>query len=250
MSMQKFMQTLEASASLRMNIAGEYFRLGSTSYSVTVRFYKGSSVTDEMLLIDGGTWARVDGGFDGFELINSSSGAQTLDVFVGIGEIGIDRILGEVSVISGELVRVKSQTCFAVNETAIAVAGQYSMVQLWNPEASGKNLILNRMNVIGFTSAITISVRSTVVQLATAGFFGRNKYLGKPASSGQARTENAAAVVASDVLANIGVAAANDTAAFEFSEPILIPPGYGVLAYPTTVNVALSAAFQWLEESI
>lgn len=247
MSVQKFSQTLAASEIWRLQVGGDYFRLGVTAYPVTLRFLLAGAVESEMLMIDGGTWARVDGGFDGIEIINSASGAQTLDIFIGRGEIGIDRILGEVSVINGELSRVKSGSCFLVVAGLTAGAGQYPQLQIFNPAGSGKNVIINSV-VAGCTSAGLIYGNYGIVQLANLVGPAKNKRLGGAVSASELRYEANAVLVASTAISFVN-AAANDSREMKFSEPLLLPPGYGFGMYSNNLAVNLTVSIQFIEEA-
>ena len=248
MSIQKFRESFAVSGTVKLIVAGDYFRLGMTNYPVAVRFFRGSAINSEMANIDGGTWTKIAGGFDAVEVINSASGAQTLDIFIGSGEVGIDRIVGEVSVINGEISRVKSLNCFIGYSTSTGGAGLYPQVQLFNPVGSGKNLILNKASVILSVAGGAGLLRGSVQLLNSSGA-GSNKFLGKSNSLGVMRNEAAAAVVAGTLIGTV-VPPANDQRDFLFSEPLLIEPGLGVSFYCANPTSTATCIWQWIEENI
>ena len=140
---EKLTQTLAAGAQWRVGVAGDFFRLAVAPYSVSVSLLVGNRIIGTMAGMLAGDYVK-DIHFDGI-LITNGTTAPDVTMQIAGGGAGSDRVLGEVSVINGELARVKAGMCFTGANYSAPVAGQYSLCQLYNPAASGKNVILNKI---------------------------------------------------------------------------------------------------------
>lgn len=129
-----------------------------------------------------------------------------------------------------------------------AVAGNNSHVQLWNPAASGKLLILTHIDIIVNPAAVLfVSIRLYNAALGAL-TQGSNKYLGEPDGVG--------ATCGVNNVGQLGVAMAffrNDTGATIFkmpsldTHPFVIPEGMGLVLVTDLVNSELNALFEWIE---
>ncbi|AXS79858.1 hypothetical protein [Dechloromonas sp. HYN0024] len=172
-------------------------------------------------------------------------------VVVGNGEIQDSQVAGTVSIINGELVRVKSNACFIGAASNAGAAGNYSMTQLWNPAGSGKNLILNKVSLYTVTAAPTgVGLARHNAALATLQGNGTTKFIGAgTASVGELRNTNAAAIIGTTIGA-FSISLANESKDFPFSEPVAIQPGNGIIMWSASLNNNLQTTFQWNEEAV
>jgi len=126
----------------------------------------------------------------------------------------------------------------------VAVAGQQSAVQLWNPAASGKLLIVNRiranMDVAG-TMYLAYYATALSASLTSKG----NKYLGEATSIGLIRYEANAGVLGT-IIDRIYLPA---TSMFMeiFDVNIIIGEGMGLSVTHLTANRRITADFEWIE---
>lgn len=245
----KITETMAAATPKLLHVPGTFFRLESTFYPVTVRFFRGSMmIAEELRDEEAGTSIRLPQGFEAVQL--TSATAQTVAFTVGQGDIQKDRISGEVSVINGELARVLANRCFAGQAIQAAVAGQYSHVQLWNPAGSGKRVLVSRLWVSNGTGApLSFAARLHNAALTTLLNTVPSKLAGGADSTAELRAQAAPAVIpTSKVYASL-IANAGDSPAFFLSEPIVLVPGYGLVLYAGAVNQTMPASFQLTEEA-
>jgi hypothetical protein len=168
-------------------------------------------------------------------------------VVVGMGRIDDDRVTGEVSVISGEAANANSGKAGIIAGAQAAVAGQYSHVQLWNP-SSTVNVIVERV-VMAAGAACIVGMRSYNVALSTLNMGPQTKLFGAAAMQSRTRGEANASLLGT-ASANIFLAVANESKDFLLSSPIVLPPNWGLVFVPLTVNIMLNVTFQLLEEPV
>lgn len=242
---EKMTQTLAAGEILRLGVAGDFVRICEAAYAVKVTLLKGGRVIGSMAGMLAGDYVR-DVDFDAVWVTNGTT-PQVITLQVAGGGVGSDRVLGEVSVINGELARVKANQCFMGVISNPQVAGQCGLAQLWNPAASGKNLILNKVSILAVAGGVFAIFRHNVA--LTLGYPGMSKVASGAASAAEVRSGASAANIGSQY-ANFGVASANESKDFAFSEPFVIPPGWGIHTSVNTPNTAAYTTFQWIEEGI
>lgn len=241
---EKFSQPLAAAYKWDIGVAGSYLRLSACQWPCTVLLYKQGRIIGQMANMLAGDYVEgVD--FDAVSVLNGST-AQTIDIQISGGGAGSNRVLGEVSVINGEIQRVKAGGAFIGYAAASAVPGQMSHNQLWNPAGSGKNLILTKISVLPSTSAAIGLGTSVAALLALTGAAGSKK-LGGAAPLAELRGATYAALQGIQV-GNFSIVSGSMD--FSFSEPLVAPPGNGVIIFSSLVNINLYTTFQWFEEPV
>lgn len=185
---------------------------------------------------------------------NAAQNGKRLRVFYGVDVDfqpgSVSQIAGTVSVIDGGLARTLADAAFFGYQSCGAVAAQYSHIELWNPAGSGKNLFVETCALTAQVTAQTISIGRHNAAYATAGNTPVNKYFGHGALSvAQMRSLNNAASIATEYGPAYGCPA-SQTIPLVFSEPLLIPPGQGLIAVANTVNLAIVGAWEWYEQGI
>lgn len=183
-------------------------------------------------------------------IIKNMLGAGTIlgQVMMGAGEFTDNRITGSVEVIDGGRNRTAANQAFIGSSFAGSVGGQYPLIQLWNPAASGKVVVLKSFS-IGSSLAGTVDLRANTVALAGVGGSLINKRLGGASGGAQVLNTNAVAITAGSVVSSY-MMGANGSIQFQLSEPIVMYPGNGVTADANVVAAAMVASFEWYEEPV
>ena len=184
--------------------------------------------------------------FNRLTLQDLSGAANTVLISVGAGTFIDDRVYGEVSVVDGELSRVLSNTAFFSFATANAGAGVISACQLWNPAGNTKRVKLDSI-ILGSPSATPLQLRTQAAALPTV-FQSPSPSKNLAGASSLAGTfTDANAAVAGSFLGTRFLISGNVSYTFIPKGPILIPPGMGVSVVAETLNVGVSASFEFQE---
>lgn len=246
--MMRISEIFTAGQTKTFSVPGNYFRIksltGVTSGSISVSFYmNGKPLTLDLKDVDAGDYARVPQGFDSFDV--TSAEAQTVETQVSRGEVGSDRITGDVSVIDGGKNRTLSNEAFVVAVPLDPVAGNYNAVQCWNPVGSGKNVFIEAVTIATHTAQqVFVGINATQLTVSTTGF---SKKGGGAASSAKACFIAAATVTTTDMMM-IAEMPAPGTYRYSLTEPIMLPEGYGLVIASQIVNADLSGTFEFIEE--
>lgn len=247
---ERFSQSLAANAVLRMAMAADELRIAASSYAVTVNLLQGGRVLGSASGMLAGDYVRGVA-FDAFEIVNGGN-AQTVVIKLASGQSGSDRIVGEVSVISGEVTRSKNGESFLAGMHSPAVVGSYSAVQLFNPLASGKRLIVNQIiTSLDSGSGGTIYLRDSVTAIGAL-FPAAPNPLAKLFGGAVSVAENrflAAASQQGNFFTHIN-ALAFDSVIYNLREPIVIVPGRGLILSSAAVTVGVVASVNYWEETL
>lgn len=244
---EKLSQALASAYKWDVGIAGTYMRLSSCQWPVTVILYKGGQVIGQMQNMLAGDY--VEGiAFDAISILNGAT-AQAVDVQISGGGAGSNRVLGEVAVIDGGRARVLAGLAFIGYAYAAPVVGNLSHVQLWNPGASGKNLVVEQVST--FTQGAGLSGFAGLgANVALTGLIGSppSKKVGGAASAvAQLRSQaNAAILGLLPSMFNMTI----QGPLFKPNEPIIVPPGFGLNIVNGADNQDLGAHFEYFEEAI
>lgn len=226
-----------------INAKGRFFKYRTGTGLIRVKLTDGAVID---LLPGQGVSNR---NFESIEIVDKSGIANTGTILAGDFDFRDERISGTVDVVDGGKSRTLANSAFMVNILATGVAGQNSHAQLFNPAASGKNVIVEAVTVSSDTAGFIYMFRHTV-QLPTFEAAGQSKKLGgaNSAASGY-RTLNvgSVAVVASLLGEYVGP---NTPFTYTPKEPIIIPPGYGLVVYQAVAAIAIDATFEWYEEPV
>lgn len=172
-------------------------------------------------------------------------------VVIGDGEITDNRVTGSVEVVNGEKARTLAGGMFAGSAFCAAVAATYSTIQLWNPPASGKRLIVTNVSYGVSGAAGTIAMLMKAATLANLfAVSPANKMPGSPAPVALLKYENTAASETFPLgkLRNEDLAA-NTPRDWNIGGALVVPPGYGLNSYGAAVNTTTLTSFEWFEES-
>lgn len=173
-------------------------------------------------------------------------GAVPLSGFllIGSGDFFDQRIAGTVDVIDGGKARTLAGIAFGGVSYSQALAGQISHVQLWNPAGSGKNLFVEQVyaQFTGVSSAQFVQHNAPLSVLSA--LQPASKMLGAAGSVAKLYVQQSAASIGA-VNPVVTLGAGN---IFQPKEPIVIPPGYGLVVRKALVNEDIQGGFEWFEE--
>lgn len=245
MIFEKLRQVVAANSDWPMGMAGNELSITEAAYPVQIELRKGGTVISVASGVMPGDYIRgIE--FDYFRIINGSV-AQYVGILLSSGTAGSNRINGEVSVISGEVVRSAAGVSFWGGSAAGPVAAKYTHMQLWNPVASTKNLVVNQLSFSAGSATGDFNVRYSGTPLANlyAVPNALSKSLGASVSVAENRVDQLSSVIGT-MLGGAFVAAAV-TQTFSMTEPIIVRPGTGLMVVNMTVNVYGMAMFQFYE---
>lgn len=186
--------------------------------------------------------------FQRLTIKDTSGAANTGLILVADSSFEDTRIYGNVEVVDGGRQITLEGKSFVGSTYVANGAGLYSHAQLFNPVANTKWACVKRVVCTSHTGFSEFSVRPHNVALPTPQTAPKQKNLLAGSSAGTMEVwadQNVAVLGAS----TIGQIYANSyaTCVFDFSEPVLIPPGKGLLAVNTLVNAAIRANFDFYE---
>lgn len=167
-------------------------------------------------------------------------------VVIGDGQIDDPTIAGVVQVVDGGKSRTLAGVAYAASCYSNGVAAAYSRMQLWNPANSGKRAVVEAVNVFASTAS-NLFMMSSAAPLATLVLYGQPKLLGGSASVMQLMSDTNAAGPSSSLQSLAVVGGQSQT--FVPHEPVIVPPGFGLLVWDNVVNNSISGNFEWYEEA-
>lgn len=185
-----------------------------------------------------------------FTVENADGEATIAGVLIaGLGEFNSDRVIGTVSVIDVARDRTMAGVSFLSLVYMAANAASNSMVQLWNPAGSGRRAIVQAIKA-GSDGASGFGVYMTAVALANLYVVNNpiNKLAGGAVSVLQHRTEYIVGSPAEPQMVGGTVIANDETMWYRFAAPVILPPGYGLKLWKSSMNQSLTATFDFYEE--
>jgi hypothetical protein len=223
----------------------------SSAYALNVNTYTSNSGQSNTL---NGILAGMFGyfRFAGFDIDNRGNPAQQVQIIVfDEGESGgCRRQPGIVNVVDAGKQRTISGQSFMARLGVGAGAGVYAGVQLFNPVASTTRAVVEAIsmqcNLAGNLYAVLVNVSQT------AGGAGKSKLGGGANSVSATQSATAATFNALDVL-NKDLVQLSNTAGvavgWTFKEPVVLPPGWGLLVLSDqSASPTVSAVWEFFEE--
>lgn len=229
-------------------ISGGYFEILDCAYPVTVNLI-GLHGELKGIMRNAEASFYLKGG-DYHTITIESPQAQLVRFAFGTSEAGTRRTAGVVQVVDGGKARTLANAAFSGYVSQGPVAAQFAQVQLWNPVGSGKRVMVEQCTS-GSAAATVLYYGINAAPLATLVINAPSKLSGGAASSAQMRQETNAApafATASALIAKLNPAG-NETQ-WEPREPVVLLPGYGLVARCGLVNQDLFSSFEFYEETI
>lgn len=241
--------TIPTNATRQLSCQGKYFRYysgqaGGADATITIRSGTGGVLC---VLKPGQSIKLLESVVDWYLGNYANAATITGFVVVGDGEITDTNIAGSVSVIDGGLARTQVNMAFLGSMLVSAVAAKYSHAQLFNPAASGKNVVVEALS---FSSAAAgyFFIAGDNAQRATAGWDVFNKQIGGVVGVAVLREET------NGVMQFVGPGALQYSVAagipqtINFREPVLLVPGKGLNVIFELVNVTITANYEYYEQ--
>ncbi|MFX1803525.1 hypothetical protein PWR66_07715 [Paraburkholderia sp. A1RO-5] len=209
-----------------------------------ILLYPGQAVT----LPDNGT-----AGPNGWTIANAIGAAQISGtVVIGNGKIDDNTLQGSVSVVDGGKFRTLAGAAFAsTNSSGTPAAGKYAQLQLYNPAASGKRMVVESISLVSAAVATTVNVIVNAPKLTLIGTaLNANKLAGgaNPVAQWCADIVTASAPPVTGSVMFQFDAQANSVFPFIPKEPLVLLPGYGILFGQNTAAQGIAAMLEWYEE--
>lgn len=221
-------------------------------------FLSSGSAFDQIQVLpefqQGNVTLKLGQGFDAGKVVNrwfvKNPGATAINGTVVLSTAGFRnfRISGDVNVLDGGKSRTLSGLAMMAYGGVSAVAAQYSRIQLWNPLASGKRVVLEQFIPQSGAGAEGVTLFFSQVALTTTLGNGFSKLAGGAASAAAINIDTTAAAPPGGTSLEGAVMASATQAVVSLREPMVLPPGWGVHLYGSNVNTALSCTFEWYEE--
>lgn len=249
----KLREVMVAGTPKGFNVTGNYFRFksrtGVLADQLSVQFFRDGRLLEiDRDDVDSGDWARVpEPGFNRVEITSAEAG--TVEFEVARGDVGSDRVSGVVEVVEGGLARTLAGIAFSCRIQQVAVAAEYSYVQLWNPVASGKNLIVNKIAVSAGAAAALLDVRGFDASFADLASNPQSKKINAALSVAECRRDTDASPNTGDALYAVYVPA-NTSALIPLVEPFVVPPGNGLGCMNFVANNELVMSLDHWEQSV
>lgn len=244
---EKLAQPLAGNQAWPLVIAGDFFRIDSADWPVTVALYKASREVGRMANVRAGDYVR-DIAFDEVRVINGAT-AQTVTVQIAGGGVGSDRVIGEVAVIDGGRAVTIANRAFWTAMGLSAAVGNYSHVQIWNPAGSGRALVVKKLG-LGSAVAGTVSFGMYGASLTTMSAGPAYSKLSGGANSIVERRSQAAAAVLTTAMHGAMTIQANKTELIQLEEPFYVLPGFGMMAYHNATNADVVLSVEFREEPL
>jgi hypothetical protein len=238
--------TLSPGGSQGLPASGSFYRVITSTGAVSVRENNAGKVGP----ISAGQGMR-NRDFDSLIIKDESGAANRGTIIVAGSDFVDDRITGEVSTIDGGKARslAGAGMCGYVGQGG--QAGTQAQVQLWN-KSTDRNLIINACSIAGGAQTTTnISAFLTNVAQASLVYTGVNKKANGPTSG---NAELRYGTVAPGNGPGVGYimrqwwGGALTLYEWRMTEPIIVPPGYGLSFHHWGVATDLNAGFEWWEE--
>lgn len=245
---------LVANVMIPFTAPGNFFRVqslnGVASHSLSVTFFKDHQRVDvDLTDVDAGDWAEIPGGFDRFEVVSTETQTAVIQVANSPGaRVGSDRITGDVSVIDGALSSTLALDSFLGAVGSAGGAALFAHVQLLNPAASGVIAIVEQLGIVVNASSVVQLYRYDAALAVDSGG-APNKYVGAAASLSHLRSEDLAALTGTGSPFLTAAINGGVYTPLSLREPIVLPPGVGLIAFAATANVPLTCSFEFSERA-
>lgn len=248
-------RTFAAGTQANIELAGNFLYVDqkANSGNCTVHFQDQNDRAVSVTLLPGMLW-RVP--FTKIAIENTAQAGASMRFIYGvdidalpISAAGVT-VLNAISIVDAGRAAAVAGSAFWNFGPCANVAASLAHVQLFNPAASGKRLIVRAIDF--YTSAAdTLYLGFYNVALATSSRAGLSKLSGGAVGVGLAKTEALAAAVLTAANAFTELAAlANTPDRLVLADPIVLLEGKGLAVANRTVNLALRVGFEYTEESL
>lgn len=175
-------------------------------------------------------------------------GTITGSVRLGLGRVKSSRLAGTISVVDGGKARTLAGSAFIGPVAANLVAAQNAHCQLWVP-AGGVNRLVVKTIAIASGTGGGVLLRGHNAALSSVYGALTAKLLGSGALAVyETRNQNNAGIIGGTAL-GVYYIAANQTLTVKLDEPIIIPPGQGLVVVHSALATDLTVTFEGFAEA-
>lgn len=243
MNAQKITQTFNGLK--QWQISGNYFKLLSAQYPVTVElFYLGQKVLSAPLM-EAGFYQSIL--YDRVEVTTPLS--EEISFLVAPSKGGSDRLAGEVAIVDGEKARTIAGVTFFTPAVQGAVAGELSSIQLYNPVGSGKRIVIESM---AFASPTAGGIYFGLVNAACTGLYqnSKSKLSDGADGAGEGRIQTSVGGLAGTDRFGLLSVVANVPDKVSMRKPVVLTEGWGMFAEHGAANATAWAFWESIEEYV
>lgn len=254
--------TLKIAAGQEINlpITGDYVRVGDSSPTCTVK----NPDSGEYAVLRAADAAQFPSRFTHLAISHNEITEQTVSLDIGFGRLltsrvagtvtvaGTVNVAGTVQVIDGGESNTKLGNSYAFNAGIGPGTSLYSHVQLWNPAASVKNLIVTGLaaysgvqgpGLISFYATELATALTTAPRNKDSSIAGGSAALTRSGLSSTALSQDA------NRLMNIGLQTYG-AYQYDMREPLIVRPGWGLMLAHYSANADITMSGQFREEPI
>lgn len=235
---------LSPSTGMSIDVAGKFFKYKSGNGAIRVRTSKGGVVD---LLPGQGVW-NTD--FTSLT-VTDRTGVQNAGVILaGDFDFHDDRITGTVDVVDGGRTRTLAGTAFSGAFATTPNAGQFTVIGMFNPANSGKNVFVEQMIISANKAGEFGIVTNNAMVANNVGNAGStsNKKAGGPVSACVFTRATQAAGGTPGALLMDSYSVANQAFPYKPTEPIMLPPGYGIAISHAVPDASVILTVEHFEE--
>lgn len=193
-----------------------------------------------------------DSPFNRLVLVDRSGATNNGTILIADNAFIDDRITGDVSIIDGEKNRSISGAMYANGSFCGAVAAQFSNLQIWNPVASNRLIVVSNLS-FGTTTNSALQMCNSTTQLANISAQGiaNKRATGGLVPVAQIRQEvkAIAETFALGLMRNESTIA-NMPQYWDIKGGCVITPGSGLNLTSTSANTTITLNSEWFEEVI
>lgn len=233
--------TLAPNGAQVLEVSGSYFTYKNGTGPIRVTS-SGGAVVD---LLPGQGMSAVK--FDRLTVKDLSGAGNVGAILAGDGAWRDERIAGTVDVVDGGKARTIAGLAFIGYAYCFSGATKYAHVQLFNPQGSGRNLHVGQVGFYSSTAVaqgIVLGANSTPLDLLERK--GANKRIGGAASVAEVRTKIDVTHLTNSPMA----ALAKELTTLKFLEPIMVPPGWGLILLNAAPGEDIGGTFEYFEEPV
>ena len=254
---------IAAGATEAIPINGRYVRNGDLSATVTVQ----DQASGDFAILAAGDAVQFESAYQRLLISHNEATEQTIVLTFGFGQIltartvgtvsvdGTVNIQGTVDVVDGAKSTTQAGAAYMANIGISGVSTQYAHVQLLNPALSTINVIISKIG-LRTTGGASVGIFSYDVALVTASGAPHPKLFALPLAVSQAQPRQASLGSplggGSPGIAGALFSLTMAAGAFEIielKEPIILPPGMGLLINNFTVAGDIGAYIEFVEEA-
>jgi hypothetical protein len=238
--------SVNANSGMDINALGHYVKYKSGLGAIRVRASAGGYID-----LTPGQSIRMDKEFMSINVADKSGNFNQGVLIIGDVEFQDDSIIGVVSTVDGARNSTLSKACFMGSVASGATAGVFNYSTIINPAASQKNVFLVGVYYTGSTGNLKLGglglvpagVRHAVNKsLAISGGVLSVAFL-ESATNVTDLLDNSNTLINHPVQANV-------SQYIKFAEPILVPPGMGLILTTGTVATGHTVTFEFREDPL